>query len=108
MTRQQKMSAPQRGLPREHSDGSVLRYLEGKAEARQVLARMVVRISELWQPVIIGARFAPLVDRRPEIDVVPARLARRLHEDFNVTLAVEATRIARGRVVVGERIDIGG
>src|SRR5262245_12167765 len=88
--------------------GPVLRHLKGEAETRQILARMVVRIGQLRQPVIIGARLATLVDRRPEIDVVPARFACRLHEGFDVALAVETTRIAGGRVVVGERVDVGG
>src|SRR5262245_25937384 len=84
------------------------RHLEGEAEARQVLARMVVREGELRQPVVVRARLLALVDRRIEIDEVPAWLAGRLHDDLDIALAIETAGIARGRVVVDQRVDVGG
>src|SRR4051812_1345037 len=82
--------------------------LEGKAEARQILARMVLREGQLRQPVVVRTGLPALVDRRIEIDEVPARLAGGLHHDLDVALAVEGAGIARNRVVVDHGVDIGG
>src|SRR5262245_43645655 len=84
------------------------RDLKGEAEARQVLARMIVRKGELRKPVVVRARLLALVDRRIEIDEMPAWFPGRLHDDLDVALAVEAAGIARDRVVVDHRVDVGG
>src|SRR5262245_44922739 len=102
-----RANSPRRGgnrLP----DRAAGRHLEGEAEARQVLARMVVGERELRQPVVVRPRLLALVDRRVEIDEMPAGLAGRLHDDLDVALAVEAAGIARDRVVVDQRVDVGG
>src|SRR5258705_11040757 len=83
-------------------------HLEGEAEARQVLAGMVIRIGELWNLEIQRARFLALVDRGIEIDEMPAGLAGRLEEDLDVALAVERAGIADVAVVVDDRVDVGG
>src|SRR5262249_45536342 len=95
-------------LPLPLPDRTARRHLEGEAEARQVLARVIVREGELRQPVVVGPRLLALVDRRVEVDEVPAGLAGRLHDDLDVALAVEAAGIARDRVVVDQRVDVGG
>src|SRR5262249_62260867 len=69
---------------------------------------MVVGESELRQAIIVRPRFLALVDRRVEIDEMPAGLAGRLHDDLDIALAVEAAGIARDRVVVDQRVDVGG
>src|SRR5262249_45497332 len=70
------------------------RHLEGKVEDRQVFARMVLVAGQLRQAVVDRPRLLALVDRRIKIDVVPAGLAGRLHDDLDVALAVEAACIA--------------
>src|SRR5262245_43851543 len=82
--------------------------LEGEAEPRQVLAGMVVRIGQLWKAVVVRPRLFALVDGGIEIDEMPAGLAGRLHENFDVALAVERAGIAARGVVVDHRIDVGG
>src|SRR4051794_37700720 len=69
---------------------------------------MIVRVGKLGKAVIVRARFLALVDRRVEIDEMPPGLAGRLHEDFDVALAVEGAGIAAGRVVVDDGVDVGG
>src|SRR5262245_47497951 len=64
-------------------------HLERKAEARQVLARVIVRVGELPNLEILRPRFLALVDRGVEVDEVPPRLAGRFEEDLHVALAVE-------------------
>src|SRR6202040_2292815 len=58
--------------------------------------------------VIDRPRLLALVDRRVKIDVVPAGLSGRLHDDLDVALAVEAARIAAVAVVIDDRVDVGG
>src|SRR5580692_4694086 len=83
-------------------------HLEGEAEDRQVLAWVILVAGQLRQAVVDRARLLALVDRRIEIDEVPAGLAGRLHEDLDVALAVEAAGIAGMAVVVDHRVDVGG
>src|SRR3954452_6709413 len=92
-------------LPEPHR--AILGHLEGETEARQVFARMIVGEGELRQAVIVRPRLLALVDRGIEIDEMPARLAGGLHDDLDVALAVEAAGIARDRVVVDQRVDVG-
>src|SRR5262245_58688315 len=84
------------------------RHLAGEAETRQILARMVVRIGELGQAVIIRPGLLALVDCRIEIDEMPAGLPGRLHHDLDVALAVEGAGVAAHRVVVDHGVDVGG
>src|SRR5215831_12450801 len=67
---------------------------------------MVVRESELRQPVIVRACLLALVDRRIEIDEMPPGLAGRLHDDLYVALAVECAGVAASRVVVHDGVDV--
>src|SRR6516162_7591495 len=69
---------------------------------------MVLLGGELWQAVIDWPRLFALVDRRVEINEVPAGLAGSLHEDFDIALAVEAARIAAVAIIVDHGVDIGG
>src|SRR5437870_5674370 len=96
------------GLLRTRADFSRRRHLEGEAEDRQVLARMILVASQLRQAVVDRTRLLALVDRRIEIDEVPAGLAGCLHEYLDVALAVEAARIAAVAVVVDHRVDVRG
>src|SRR6516165_10560485 len=69
---------------------------------------MVLLGGELWQAVIDWPRLFALVDRRIEIDEVPAGLAGSLHEDLDIALTVEAAGIVTVAIVVHHCVDIGG
>src|SRR5271163_2320539 len=69
---------------------------------------MVPLGGELRQAVIDWSGLLAFVDRRIEIDEVPAGLAGGLHEDLDIALAVEAAGIAAVAVVVDHGVDIGG
>src|SRR5262249_38289185 len=84
-------------LPRQRmllADLSGLGHLEGKAEARQILAGMIIRIAELRDAKVQRPRFLALVDGGIEVDEVPARLTARLEEDLHVALAVKGAGVA--------------
>src|SRR5262245_61832241 len=83
------------------------RHLEHEAERRIVLAGMVVVPGELRDAEIVRPRLLALVDAGIEIDEVPAGLAGRLHDHFDVALAVEAAGIADIGVVVDHVHDVG-
>ena len=51
------------------------RHLKGKVEGRQILPRMVLRISQLRDAEIVGPRLGAFVDAGIEIDEMPAGLA---------------------------------
>src|SRR5215204_1695874 len=87
---------------------AVLGHLEREAEARQILAGMIVRKGELRQAVIVRPCLLALIDRGIEIDEMPARLAGRLHDDFDITLTIEGAGIAADRVVVDHGVNVGG
>src|SRR5262245_55098114 len=98
-------------LPRQRmllADLSGLGHLEGKAEARQILAGMIIRIAELRDAKVQRPRFLALVDGGIEVDEVPARLAARLEEDLHVALAVKGAGVADIVVVVDDRVDVRG
>src|SRR5579871_2221571 len=65
------------------------RHLERKMEARQILARMVIREGELRNAEIVRPRLSTFIDAGIEVDIVHPRRAGRLHEDLDVALAVE-------------------
>src|SRR5262245_56809175 len=67
-------------------------HLEGKAEVRQVLTGMIIRIAELRDAKVERPRFLALVDGGIEVDEVPARLAAGLEEDLDVALAGTGAR----------------
>src|SRR5262249_16284173 len=50
------------------ADRRLARHLEGEAEAGQIFARMIVRVSQLRQAVIVRPRLGALVDRRIEVN----------------------------------------
>src|SRR5882724_3301505 len=85
----------------------ISRNLEGEAEGRIILARMVVVIGELRNAEIIRARLGALVDAGIKIDEVPAGFAARIHDHFDVALAVEAAGIADIGIVVDDMQDVG-
>src|SRR5271168_2257358 len=68
---------------------------------------MVLLGGELRQAVIDWSGLLAFIDRRIEIDEVPAGLAGGLHEDLDIALAVEAAGIAAVAVVVDHSIDVG-
>src|ERR1700693_4035152 len=82
-------------------------HLEGEMERRQILAAMLLRISEWRHAEVVRSRLLALVDARIEIDEVPAGFSGRLHDDFDVTLAIEGADVAAGRIIVDQRVDIG-
>src|SRR6185295_10696897 len=106
------MGAPAHPSFRVHSllagSGTAADHLEREPEPRQVLSRMVVRISQLGQTVVVRPGLLALVDRRIKIDEVPARLPGRLHDDLDIALAVEGAGVAAGSIVVNHSVDVGG
>src|SRR5580692_12029978 len=83
----------------EGSPRTVRRHLEGEVERRQILAGVVLVIGELRDEEVPRPRLHALVDAGIEIDVVPARRAGCLDDDFDIALAVERADIT-GVVVV--------
>src|SRR5262249_10583773 len=65
------------------------RHFEREVEARQVLARMVVREGELRDAEIVRPRLGAFVDAGVEIDVVHAGRTGCPHDDLDIALAVE-------------------
>src|SRR5262249_47180289 len=79
-----------------------------ETKARQILAGMVVGVGELRNLEVQRPGFLAFVDRRVEIDEMPARLTGRLEKDLDVALAVERAGVADVVVVVDDRVDVGG
>src|SRR5260370_25597754 len=86
----------------------LVRHLEGEAEARQVLAWVVGRVSKLWDQKVPRPLLFAAVDRGIEIDEMPAEIARRLQRDLDIALAVEGAGVADIAVVVNDSVDIRG
>src|SRR5271155_2594496 len=86
----------------------LLRHLEGEAEARQVLAGMVGRVSELRDQKVPGPLLLAAVDRRIKVHEMPPEIARRQQGDLDIALAVEGAGVADIAVVEDDGIDIRG
>src|SRR5437762_14186467 len=80
--------------------------LEREAERRNTVARMIVRVGELRQPIELLAAFRPLVDAWIEIDEMHAGRARGGEMNDNVTAGIEAARISHVCVVVRRHVDV--
>src|SRR4029453_13497927 len=79
-------------------------HLECKSEAREIFARVVIGIGELRQPVVVRPDFFPLIDSGIKVDEVPTGLPGRLHDDFDIALAVEGAGIAAYRFFLENRL----
>src|SRR5262245_19896348 len=83
------------------------RHLEREAERRDLVAWMIVGVSQLRltiQQLWLGWR--PLVDAGVEIDDVHARRTARREVDDDIALAVEAAGVAHVRVVIRGDVDV--
>src|SRR5258708_18277920 len=56
---------------------------ECKTENRQILAGMIIDCGQLWEAVVVGAPLGAFVDRRVQIDEMPAWRSGRLHDDLD-------------------------
>ena len=83
------------------------RDLEREAERRDLVARMVVGVSQLRKSIKL-LRFVgrPLVDSGIKVDEVLARFARGREVDDHVALAVEAAGVAHVGIVIGRHVDV--
>jgi hypothetical protein len=81
--------------------------LKGKAERRNLVTRMVVRVSQLRQAIQL-LRFVcgALIDSGIQVDQMLAGFAGCREVDDHVPLAVKSTGIAHVGVVVGRRVDV--
>src|SRR6266571_9360591 len=83
------------------------RDLEREAERRDLVARMVVGVSQLRQSIKL-LRFVrgALVDSRIQVDEVLTRFAGGREVDDYVALAVEAAGVAHVGIIIGRHVDV--
>src|SRR5580704_5589463 len=82
-------------------------HLKSKAERRDLVARMIIGISQLRQPIKLLRFFrGALIDSGIKVDQVLARFASCCEMNDDVALAVKAAGIAHVSVVIGRDVDV--
>src|SRR5204862_2605474 len=83
------------------------RDLEREAKRRNLVARMIVRIRQLWKPIeLLRLARRTLVDSRIQVDQVEAGRTGRREVDGDIAAAVESARVSHVGVVVRGYVNV--